>query len=205
MSSGSSASTVSAPTAIASTSARCRWKNRSAAAPVSRTRASAPADEAVRGHRGFRDHERPPLRHPREERRVQPRAPALRPTPTSTPMPCSRRYAKPPPVTRGFGSCIAATTREMPARDDPLDARSGAADVAARLERAVERGARARAPAASSATTSACGPPARRCAPWPTTTPSGDTTTAPTIGLGDVRAAAALGQEQRALHEVRVE
>ncbi len=57
----------------------------------------------------------------------------------------------------------------------------------------------ARSPAASSATTSACGPPRRSCQPSPTTSPPGATTTAPTTGFGCVVAAAALGELERAL------
>ena len=64
--------------------------------------------------------------------------------------------------TSGFGSLDRGHDARDARFDDPDDARSGAAHVAARLERAIQRRRRARAPRpSSSACTSACGSPAR--------------------------------------------
>ena len=80
--------------------------------------------------------------------------------PTVTSTPWARRIPMPRPLTSGFGSSIASTARRMPAADDQRRAGPGAPRVAAGLERAIERRARARSPASASAMTSACGPPA---------------------------------------------
>ena len=127
--------------AIASTSARSRWTQ-----PVRRPRRSAAS-----GRRRRRPPCRPQLSaafivtngrrraHRGEERRVQPRAP--RPPARRR---SRRRRARagapvPRPLTSGLGSSIAITARRMPAATTRGAHGPGAADVAARLERAVER------------------------------------------------------------------
>jgi hypothetical protein len=106
--------------------------------------------------------------------------------PTSTCTPCARSSSKPWPQTRGFGSGIAATTRLMPAAMMRL-VQGPVRPVwqhGSRLTNIVAP--RARSPASSIAKISACGRPARGWRPCPTTMPSGDTITAPTIGFGVV-------------------
>src|SRR5690606_35345021 len=107
-------------------------------------------------------------------------------TPAVTSIPAALRRSMPPRAT-GFGSSVAITTRATPDRSTAsvhggvrpwwLHGSSVTYSVAPR----------ARSPAASSATTSACGPPYSACHPSPTTS-SSCTTTAPTIGFGRVRA-----------------
>ena len=129
------------------------------------------------------------LAHQREERLVQARAAAAGPTPDLDVDAVLAQVREAPAAHQRIRDPRrAATTRDDAGLDDAVDARPGAPDVTARLERAVERAAaRAPRPPSSSARTSACGSPARSWYPCPTTTPSVDTTTAPTIGFGLVR------------------
>ena len=71
------------------------------------------------------------------------------------------------------------------------------------LERDVDRGSRARAPAAASATTSACGPPLRSCQPSPTISPSA-ITTGTHDGAPMSRPSPLLRELERALQEPRI-
>ena len=193
------------PTPIASTSARIAM--RVAVRPRPTSAASArPARAAMRPSRLSRrlqDDERPPLAHQREERLVQRAPPSSRRTPTSTSTPCSRRIREAAAAARaGFGSSTAATTRRDAGVDDRGDARPGAAVWQHGSSVQYSVAPRARAPASSSACTSACGSPARSWKPCPTTTPSASTTTAPTSGFGLVRPRPRAAQKQRALHVV---
>ena len=128
-----------------------------------------------------------PLAHQREERLVQRDGAARR-----RGRPRRRRRARAGTRSRGrapsgFGSSTAATTRAMPASTMRLT--HGPVRPSGSTARAcstASRRARARRPS-SSACTSACGSPARSWKPCPTTTPSADTTTAPTSGFGLVR------------------
>ena len=111
----SSASTVPIPVTIAQLSARRRCTSARAGGPV--IQRLSPLAIAVRPSRDMASLMRKRPR-PRRWRCKKPlswtsTAPAKRPTATS--MPASRRRAKPPPATRGFGSCTAATTRATPA------------------------------------------------------------------------------------------
>src|SRR5207245_2858170 len=106
------------------------------------------------------------------------------PTPTSTRSPARRNAASPRPLTWGFGSRMAATTRWTPL------AMMRGAHGGVRFSRWQQGSSvtysvapRVRGPACRRATTSAWGPPARRWYPAPTTAPW-RTTTAPTGGFG---------------------
>ena len=139
VSSGSSTSTVSEPTAIASTCARRYCARRLAAADVSCVRSpGARGDAAVEAGRRLQDDERPPLTHGREERLIQP----------------DRRVALDADVDldasgpqRGEPAAADERKRILHRRDDAPDAggddalgaRTGAPRVRARLERAVQR------------------------------------------------------------------
>jgi len=117
--------------------------------------------------------------------RIRSRASASR-TPVDTAMPARRSSARPRPRTRGFGSRVPTTTRPSPAATTAR-AHGGVRPKWLHGSRVTYRVApRARAPACASANTSACGPPARRCQPLPTTFPP-RTKTAPTGGFGRVR------------------
>ena len=154
----------------------------------------------------FSDHERPTLPHEREERprsagaagvgahadldvhavRAQVREAAPGAPAGSDPRPRPRR-----------ARCPASTMR--------VDAGPGAAHVAAGLERAVERARRGpRAPAASSAFTSACGPPAVRGRPVRRRRRRGVDDDGADQRVRARAPAAPLGQEQRPRHEVSV-
>ena len=157
-------------------------------------------DAAVDARRRLEHDERPPLAHQREERLVQrdrrARRPARRP-PSRRARGETRIRGRAP---RGFGSSTAATTRATPASTMRLT--HGPVRPWWQHGSSVQYSVapRARAPASASACTSACASPARSWNPWPTTTPSADTTTAPTSGLGLVRPRAARRVKQRALH-----
>ncbi len=104
-----------------------------------------------------------------------------------------RRAAPAPAAGPGPGSLLAWTTRATPAAIS-ASMHGPVRPVCARLEAHVGGRARARSPAASSATTSACAVPAPWCQPSPTTCgPSGPsaTRTAPTRGWGRRRGRAA--------------
>ncbi len=94
----------------------------------------------------------------------------------------------PPPLTSGFGSSTATTTRAMPASATTRRARAGAPDVGARLERAVQRRA-ARALAGVAQREDFGVRPAGELvrAAADDHALASTTTTAPTIGLGLVR------------------
>src|SRR6187431_1925860 len=110
---------------------------------------------------------------------------AWSPSTSSTSTPPSRRRAKPRPSVLGFGSRAPTTTRAMPAARI-ASTQGGVRPWCAQGSSVTKRvPPRARSPAASRATTSACGPPARSCQPSPTTS-SPATITAPTTGFGRV-------------------
>ena len=101
--------------------------------------------------------------------------------------------------TRGFGSSTAATTRAMPASTIRDRARAGAAHVAARLERAVQRAAaRARARPCRARAPRRAPRPRARGIPARRRRRRRDTTTAPTIGFGLVRPRPRAAMKQRA-------
>ena len=135
------------PTAIASTSRAHRVRVPVAPAPVSCV--GAPRGQrrpAVEADRRLERDERPALRMSGRRTAALSRAGCSAPRPRRRPR-CRARgdSAKPRPLTSGLGSSIAATTRATSGLHDARDARAGAADVAARLERAVQRrAARAR-------------------------------------------------------------
>jgi hypothetical protein len=105
--------------------------------------------------------------------------------PRTTGMPALRRARNPFPATSGFGSCIAATTRLTPAAMIAL-VQGPVRPVWAHGSRVTYRSApRAAAPASWRAIASACGNPAARWNPAPTTSPL-RTKTAPTTGFGEV-------------------
>ncbi len=110
-------------------------------------------------------------------------------SPTLTSMPAARSRSKPLPRTRGSGSSIAATTRVTPAAMS-ASVQGGVRPWwlhGSRLTYSVAP--RAPGPACARAAASACGWPAPRCHPSPTTCPFW-TSTAPTSGLGAVCPAA---------------
>jgi len=161
VSSGSSASTVPTPTAMASTCARtqCAW--RFAAADVRKVR--RPDVSAIRPSRlaaAFRMTNGRPSRIKVKKGRLSD-ADASAPSPTSTCMPCSRRKANPRPLTIGFGSSVAATTRLMPASRTRCTHGGVRPWCAHGSSVQYSVAPRARPPASSSAFTSACASPAR--------------------------------------------
>src|SRR5664280_1145169 len=184
--SGSSARTVPAPTRMASHSSRRRRASFRAASPVihfdSPVRvAMRPSSDAAhltwtKGRRSRMDF--------RNASFSVSASSASAPTSTSTPRSLRRRM--PRPAVRGSGSSVEHTTRDTPA------AMSASEQGGVRPK--WEHGSRltssvaplARAPATARATASACGPPARSCAPSPTTVPAASTSTAPTRGFGAV-------------------
>ncbi len=185
---GSSARSVPEPTPTASTDARKRWVRRLASGELIWVR--IPAAAAMRPSivvATFAITIGRPCVCTMVKARFRRSACSWR-SPTSTSIPLARSSSKPLPLTRGLGSGIAATTLLMP---DAITRR-----VHGPVRPVWQHGSsvtnivapRARSPASSSAKTSAWGSPARGCRPYPTTTPSGDTITAPTIGFGVVTA-----------------
>ncbi len=109
---------------------------------------------------------------------------ASAPGPTSTARPAARSCSS-PPAASGFGSWVATTTRRIPAAT-MAGTQGGVFPWWTQGSRVTYSVApRALLPAALSASISAWGPPNCRWAPSPTMA-SERTTTAPTIGLGDV-------------------
>src|ERR1019366_7984403 len=114
-SSGSSASTVPTPTRTASWRWRSRWPRWRAASPV--IQRDSPAAVAMRPSReeaNLAVTNGSPAVTQRRYCSLSSRA-ASASTPTVTSMPARRRLSRPPPLTRGLGSGMAATQREMPA------------------------------------------------------------------------------------------
>ncbi len=125
---------------------------RSARAPPGRLR-----DAAVEADRRLQHDERPPLPHQREERLVQRRSPSPRRGRPRRPRRAPRDRRTPGRARADSDPRPRATTRAMPASTIRTTHGPGPSDVAARLERAVER--RARAPVARhrrARATSAC-------------------------------------------------
>ena len=143
-------------------------------------------EAAVEARGRFEDDERPSFAHQREERLIEPRGgggadagldvDAVRP-----------QIGEPAAVHGGIRILHRRHDAADPGVDDAADA--GPVRPTWQHGSSVQYSVapRARSPAISSACTSACGSPARRWKPCPTTTPSLDTTTAPTIGFGLVR------------------
>ena len=111
-----------------------------------------------------------------------------------------RAAAAPPPAAAAVGSATAKTTRATPA--------ASSASVHGPVRPVWAQGSRvtttvpprARSPAAASATTSACGPPARSCRPSPTTAPSGVEDDGADVGVGAGALADGRGQRDGAAH-----
>ena len=188
---------VPTPTPMASTSARNACACRLAAADVSAVALARRGGEAaVEADRRLEDDERPSFAHQREERLVEPRrgVGAERRPRLDAVRPQIREPAAAAPA--GFGSSTAATTRAIPASTMRPTHGPVAADVAAGLERAVQRraaGARARPSRARAlrraARRRARGTPARR------RRRRVDTTTAPTMRIRARPPAPARGDE----------
>ena len=136
---------------------------------------------AVERDRELERHERPAGRDPGAPRLVL-RARLERVGVLDLDARCARaaRARRPP---RGSGRASRRRPSPLPPRARPrCTAASCRGGRTAPSSRRASR-PRARSPAASSATTSACGPPLRSCQPSPTTSPPA-TTTAPTTGFG---------------------
>ncbi len=125
------------------------------------------------------------------------------------PTPRPRRRSRPPAAARSRAprpGCRDRGDRPPPARFRRARARRRRAESGHGGSRARELtksvAPRARSPAAASARISACGSPARRWKPSPTTLPS-RTRTAPTIGFGAVVSATACGERQGAAQRIR--
>ena len=181
---GSSASAVPIPTRIASILPRSAWTTRRedsfeihCEAPV----ADAILPSSVIAHFAWTYGRRSSTRV-RNGARSRFASAATQPSMTS--IPAARSSASPPPSTLGNGSRVPTTTRRTPAA------------ITARVQGGVlpkwQQGSSvttsvapaALSPARASACTSAWGPPNRSCQPSPTTSPEGDTSTAPTSGFG---------------------
>ena len=112
---GSSTSTVSDPTAMASTTARVPWAcscDRGPLRPVRRPGAAAMRPSRLNA--AFRVTNGRPRSFTVKNASFS-RAAPRRPTPTVTSMPRARSRRMPPPSTRGSGSSTATTTRRTPA------------------------------------------------------------------------------------------
>ena len=165
VSAGSSAFTVPAPTRTASLSARRRWASARAASPVIHW--LVPSGAAVRPSSVAASlsttQGRPVVRCLMYGASCGPRlgrdAPD-RDVDAGVPQPGDAHAAHP-----GSGSSMPTTTRRTPAATMASAQGGGAPVVRARLERDDSVAPRAASPAASSATTSACGPPGGCVAP----------------------------------------
>ncbi len=133
---------VPTPTPIASISARTRWACRSAHADVRRVgRPGAAAMKPSWLIAAFMITNGPALSNQREERLIRARWP---PPGRARPRPARRaadRKANPWPLTRGFGSIDRGDDAQDARLDDADDAGPGAAQVAAGLERRIQRAA----------------------------------------------------------------
>src|SRR5207302_1309944 len=183
---GLSRRAVMPPTAMASKPARSQWTYSRAASPE--TQRELPAASAMRPSIDVASLRATKGRSScsranRKGALSAGAASATRPNETITP---SAGATPAPPRASGSGSRTAATTRATPAATI-ASVQGGVLPWCAHGSRFTTRVApRARAPAASSATTSACGPP--YSAWWPSaTTLSPASTTAPTRGFGATR------------------
>src|SRR5690242_1627550 len=194
---GLSCRAVVPPTAIASNPARSQWTYSRAASPE--THCELPAASAIRPSievASLRATNGRSLcsRANRKGALSAAAASARRPIETITPW---ARSTPAPSRASGSGSAIAATTRATPA-STIASVHGGVLPWCAHGSRfSTSVAPRARAPAASSATTSACGPPYSAWYPS-LTTASPASTTAPTRGLG-----ATLPQPRRARSRAR--
>jgi hypothetical protein len=182
---GSSSRTVPAPVRTAQARARQWWPSARAADPVIHwlrplARAVLPSMLAATFRR---THGRPLVM--RDTKPMLSSRASRSKSPVSTVTPAAASFLKPSPATRGFGSCIAATTRATPA---PMRASAQGGVRPKWLQGSSVTYAvapRAASPATASALASACGRPAASCQPSPTTRPS-RASTQPTRGFGVV-------------------
>ena len=177
------------------TAARSSWTRRRDSSPVTQRRpgtTTRPSSEtaSLRSRRpAFRDAH---VRHASFCARASGRSSSS----TSTPAASS---ATAPPPASGLGSAQPATTRATPAATI-ASTHGGVRPWCAQGSMVTKSVApRARSPAASRATISACRPPAGSVTPSPTTVPSAATTTAPTVGFGYAVPARRRGELERAL------
>ena len=171
------------PTSITSHSPRSRWV--SSLAARLETQRLLPSAAALRPSRvvaNFQVTNGRPCSWPKVQARLSRRASSSS-SPPSTSTPASRSVAAPPRAS-GLLSDWAYTTRATPA--------ASSASVQGPVRPVWSQGSRvttavaprAASPAAASASTSACGLPAPRWKPSPTSVPDGSSRTQPTRGLG---------------------